>query len=227
MIATVISAVILILLNKKEIKEALKKDNINNLNSSKNMLSRRKFILGSALFGIIGIYNLFRVEFFEKNIKKILFLFLPNSNQLVVNKNTGVIHHKKFCKNHLPKEQNSLENIRISPKIKFHTSKKIQILNHISEDISVEDSIQVLLLAVENNPTSVHLYDKLIKLFGKIKRYESIHLLLSDAQRQLLDKISSSNIKTKEYNKYKKALKHVKLQKKKALERARYKILKS
>ena len=101
------------------------------------------------------------------------------------------------------------------------------MLYHISQDVSIEDSVQILLLAVENNPTSVHLYDKLIKLLGTIKRYEAIHLLLNNAEYRLIKKISLLNIKTKEYKQYNKALNHIKLQQKKALYRAKYKAINS
>lgn len=224
---TVIGTLVAILLHKKEILIALKEEKINNFQDVKNTLSRRKFIIGSTVVVGIGIWNIFNIPYMNKKIKTFMFLFLPNSNQLVINKNTGVVHHEIFCKNHLPKEKNRTSNRKISANIKFHESKKIQILNKISQDISIEDSIQVLLLAVENNPTSVHLYDKLIKLFGTIKRYESIHLLLNDAEINITNKINTLNNKTKEYKRYNKALKHIQVQKNIALIKARYKAINS
>ncbi|MCD4668730.1 MAG: hypothetical protein K8R44_09170, partial [Sulfurimonas sp.] len=226
-IFTILSVFITILLNKKEIQTALKEKKINNFKDLKSTFSRRKFLIGSTTIVGITIWNLFNIPFINRKIKTFIFLFLPNSNQLVINKNTGVVHHEIFCKNHLPKEKNRKLDKKISPNVKFHESKKIQILNKISQNISIEDSIQVLLLAVENNPTSVHLYDKLIKLFGTIKRYESIHLLLNTAERDISNKINMLSSKTKEYKRYNKALKHIQTQKNIALIKARYKAINS
>ncbi|QSZ42346.1 hypothetical protein GJV85_09590 [Sulfurimonas aquatica] len=69
--------------------------------------------------------------------------------------------------------------------MRFHKTKKVHILSELSKNLSAEDAIEILLLAVNNNPTSVHIYDKLIKLLGKLKRYTSIHLLLDDATKKL------------------------------------------
>lgn len=226
-ISTVIGTFIVILLNKKEIKTAFKEEKINSFKDLKSTFSRRKFLIGSTSIVGITIWNLFNIPFINRKIKTFMFLFLPNSNKLVINKNTGVVHHEIFCKNHLPKEKNRKLDNKISSKVKFHESKKIQILNNISQNISIEDSIQVLLLAVENNPTSVHLYDKLIKLFGTIKRYESIHLLLNDAEISISNKIITLNNRTKEYKRYNKALKHIQSQKNIALVKARYKAINS
>lgn len=226
-ISTIIGTLIVILLNKKEIGIALKEEKINNFENLKTVFSRRKFLIGGTAIVGISIWNIFNTPFIARKIKTFMFLFLPNSNQLIINKNTGVIHHEIFCKNHLPKEKNRKLDKKLSPYVKFHESKKIQILNKISQDISIEDSIQVLLLAVENNPTSVHLYDKLIKLFGTIKRYESIHLLLNNAETNIISKIGTLSMKTKEYKRYNKALKHIKIQKNVALIKARYKAINS
>jgi len=71
------------------------------------------------------------------------------------------------------------------------------------------------------NPTSVHIYDKLIKLLGKIKRYESIHLLLKSAEDDLSQSLAEKKWGTKEHKKYLKALQHIQGEKEKALRNAR------
>ena len=201
--------------------------------------SRRKFLIGlisitvglTSITGVI-IWQIMNTKFLSQKIKRFLFQYLPNGNQLVINKKSGTIHHKIICKNHLPKKNNVGNNIDFKKNVKFHKSKKLQILNKLTENISIEDSIEILLLATSNNPTSVHLYDKLIKLYGEIKRYGEIHLLLSNAEIIISNKIKMLDIelidclnKTKEYKRYNKALAHIKLQQSKALDRARYKAL--
>ena len=203
--------------------------------------SRRKFLIGlTSIPGVIGlisisgviIWLIMNTKFLSQKIKRFLFQYLPNGNQLVINKKSGTIHHKIICKNHLPKKNNVGNNIDFIKNVKFHKSKKLQILNKLTENISIEDSIEILLLAISNDPTSVHLYDKLIKLYGEIKRYGEIHSLLSNAEIIISNKIKMLKIelsdclnKTKEYKRYNKALMHIKLQQSKALDRARYKVL--
>jgi len=103
--------------------------------------------------------------------------------------------------------------------------KKVSILDLIAQTRPTEDAIEILLLAAEGNPTSVHIYDKLIKLLGKIKRYESIHLLLKSAENDLSQILSGKKGGTKEHKKYLRALQHIQGQKEKALRNARNKTI--
>ncbi len=139
----------------------------------------------------------------------------------VINKNNGIIHHKKLCSNHLPIDKNISDSNYYSSKIRFHKSKKIPILDLIAQKKSAEDAIELLLLAADGNPTSVHIYDKLITLFGKIKRYESIQLLLKSVEDELSQILSEKKGGTKEHKKYQKAFRHIQGQKEKALKNAR------
>jgi len=221
-----ITLAILILINWKPIKEAIKHDDFSSLRDSYISIKRRKFLLVSTTAIGIGTLVLLTPNNINQKLKKLFLTFLPNSDMLVVNKKTGVIHHKILCKKHLPKSRNIDNNIIFNTKLKFHGTKKVEILTTLSKNINTESAIDVLLLATENNPTSVHLYDELVKLLGKVKRYESIHLLLSDVERKLTDELKFIRKGTREYKKFAKALSHIQLQKSKSLNRARYKALK-
>lgn len=225
-LATIIGTLLVVLLNKKEIKEALKEESLISFDHVKVTLSRRNFLIGLTSITALIIWQAMNTKFLSLKIKRFLFLYLPTGNQLIVNKKSGIIHHTQICKDHLPKKNNIGNNVDFTKKVKFHKTKKIQILNQLTENVSIEDSIEILLLlATSNNPTSVHLYDKLIKLYGEIKNYGSIHLLLSNAEIIISNKLRVINKRTKEYKRYTKALTHIKLQQEKALDRARYKAL--
>jgi len=146
---------------------------------------------------------------------------LPRGKMLVVNSKSGVIHHKEQCADHLPKTINQASVYQLASSSRFHGSKKVEILGDLTDSVSAEDAIELLLLAVDDNPTTVHLYDKLVKLLGKIKRYESIHLILANGKSILLSKQAKLAVGTKKYNEYTRAIEHINLQQEKANERAR------
>lgn len=201
---------------------------VNRNKISKNILnlSRRKFLIGISFLSGFVIYKLVNTEIISNRIKRILFFFLPN-NQLVVNKKTGVIHHREICKNHLPLEENLITRVSLKSKLKFHKSFKISILSRVSNEISVDDAIELLLVAIQSSPTSVHLYDKLIKLYGQLKRYDSIHLMLANVEQQLYMESKDLDKKTKDYIKYNKALIHIKKQRAKAFQRKKVSLINS
>ena len=58
-------------------------------------------------------------------------------------------------------------------------------------------------------------------MLGKLKRYESIHLLLRNAENDLTEALLEKKSGTKEYKKYQKALQHIQMQKEKVLDNAR------
>lgn len=222
-LAAVIAVTITILLNRnvlincfKSNRLLKKKRKIDNIKA----ISRRKFIIG-ALITSSAVWWLIHYKLAKKRLRKLFNTFLGENQNLVINKLTGIIHHQKLCWDHLPVNKNITDLTKSPANIRFHKSKTVSILVLIAKDKNAEDAIEILLLAADGNPTSVHVYDKLIKLLGKIKRYESIHLLLRNAEDELNKSLSEKKTETKEYKKYQKALRHIQMQKEKALNRAR------
>ncbi|WP_121626588.1 hypothetical protein [Poseidonibacter antarcticus] len=224
-IGIIVTTLIIILVNKNVILQFKKENSFKKYCNLKTILPRRIFLISfSSVIGL-SIWQLMNTNFISEKVKKFIFLYLPNGNQLIVNKKNGIIHHKIICKDHLPKKKNIGSNMSFASNVKFHKSKSIEILNQLTKNISVEDSIEILLLATANNPTSVHLYDKLVKLYGKIKKYDSIHILLSNAEIKISYMLIEMNNNTKEYKRYNKALSHVLILQQKVLDRIRYKAL--
>ncbi len=226
LLIALITLAVSILINWKTLKKSIKHDDFASLRNSFMSIKRRQFLVASTTVVGIGTWVLLRSNSVNEKLKKLFLNFLPNNDMIVVNKKTGVIHHKILCKKHLPKSNNINNYITFNTKLRFHKTKKVAILTNLSQNTNAENAIDVLLLATENNPTAVHLYDALVKLLGKVKRYEVIHLLLNDAERKLTDKLIFIRKGTKEYKKITKALLHVQLQKSKSLNRARYRALK-
>jgi len=138
--------------------------------NEKQIFKRRNFIIySSVVFASIITWGISYSSFASSKVKSIINQLISDASQLVINKKSGVIHHKMFCRNHLPISKNIINDLSLAHGIRFHQSKKVSILSSLSEQVSAEDAIEIILLAVENNPTSVHLYDKLIKLLGKLK----------------------------------------------------------
>ncbi|MDE8602704.1 hypothetical protein M3I01_007170 [Marinomonas sp. RSW2] len=187
---------------------------------------RRKLIKAFPILAVgIGGWGIIRFTPIYESLKKGLYHFLPSSNELVVNDKNGVIHHKVLCSEHLPKKTSKSTPYKLAAKTRFHGSQKVGILSELTKDVSAEDAIEILLLAADDNPTSVHIYDRIVRLLGKIKRYESIHILLENAEANLLEKIKDLRTGSKKHKKYSKAISHIQLQRHKARERARYSAL--
>lgn len=225
-VATALAAVMVtVLLNWKSLKKAWNLKDIQKARSKVDA-QRRKLIKLVPLIAVgIGSWGVIRFTPIYENLKKGLYYFLPSSNELVVNDKNGVIHHKVLCSNHLPKRSSKSMPYELASKARFHSSHKVGILSELTKDVSAEDAIEILLLAAEDNPTSVHVYDRIVKLLGKIKRYESIHILLENAETNLLGQLKDIKEGTKQYSEYSKAISHIQLQREKAKERARYSAL--
>jgi len=108
------------------------------------------------------------------------------SRLAVVNKKTQVIHDATIYQEHLPSVKNRL-HAPIPNTAHYHSDRAVRILVELARHTPDEEAVRVLLLAKDLRPHAVHVYDMLIRVLGRLKRYESIHLLLSDAERMLLD----------------------------------------
>lgn len=223
-LAALIAVTITVLLNWKALKTFF-----NSYRFSKNKhkipnfktVSRRKFIIIGALITSFIFLGLMHYRSAKKKLNKIFDTFFNGDKNLIINKTTGTIHHKNLCSDHLPIDKNVIDFANSTSNIKFHKSKKVPILDLLAQNRNAEDAFEILLLAADGNSTSVHIYDKLIKLLGKIKRYESIHLLLRNAENDLNQALLEKKSGTKEYKKYQKALRHIQMQKEKVLSNAR------
>lgn len=222
--ATLAAVIVTILLNWKRLRRNPIFKPIQPFNQKTSIFttnSRRNFLIVVALATGVTFWALIYFRCTKKKLKTIYNRLFQADTGLIINKKTGVIHHKKLCSGHLPIDKNVADSNYNSSKIRCHKSKKVPILDLISQTRSAEDAIEILLLAAEGNPTSVHIYDKLIKLLGKIKRYESIHFLLKSAEDELSQSLAEKKWGTKEHKKYLKALQHIQGQKEKVLRNAR------
>ena len=115
----------------------------------------------------------------------------PLAKYLVRNKKTGVIHHADSCRKHLPEPQN-IEPVELEfDPTQIHKHVEANTLLQISQHFEDEERIALLKLAIKKNPTAIHVYDKLIKEFGRLRMYTSIHSILEDG-RIALDTLSNS-----------------------------------
>lgn len=220
-----VTVMVYVLLNWKPLKKAWNSKDVKKARGKIDE-QRRKIIKAlPVVVAGVGSWGAIRFTPIYENLKKGLYYFLPGSNELIINDKSGVIHHKVLCADHLPQKSSNSTPYELAAKARFHGSHKVGILSELTKDVSAEDAIEILLLAVEDNPTSVHVYDRIVRLLGKIKRYESIHLLLENAEGNLLNQLKDIKEGSKKYNEYSKAISHIQLQRKKARERARYSAL--
>ena len=132
--------------------------------------------------------------------------FAKACSELVLNKNTGVVHHKKICADHLPREKNLCQNLSSSQISHIHQSKEIYIAETLSKTAEDAYKEKLLIEAIKNSPTSTHLYRPLIRLWGKNKEHERIHEFLEASVDYMKGLLGMPNISARVEKKYRKAL---------------------
>jgi hypothetical protein len=146
-------------------------------------VTRRRFLVLLAMIAgiVVGFLIPFRIA---RGIR------LSISRLAVVNRKTNVIHEAAICQDHLPSAKNRLRT-PIPHTARYHGDRAIHILTELARQAPDEDAVRLLLLAKDLKPSAVHIYDMLIRILGRLKRYESIHLLLNDAERGLSELIAA------------------------------------
>jgi hypothetical protein len=187
------------------------------------LLSRRTFLISIAAGGALVVGGLALTRFQNRNtgLRWLSYLIARQEAPMVINFRSGVIHHTVFCATHLPLPKNRRLSTTLKREDHFHKSLKVKILETIAAQRPDEDAVQLLLLALEGNTTTIHVYDRLIRLLGKLKRYESIHFLLENARKTLIASRDSSLPGTKAFCRYAKAVRDIELRQEQARMRAR------
>lgn len=137
--------------------------------------TRRKILTLGLLSAGILMLGISRFIPERKNTKVSKWDQFKNVEELIVNKKTGVIHHKDLCIDHIPQHKTSVTN---SITCRIHGSKKMQITSKLIGKIPDKLATDLLIENIVSSPTSTHLYKYLIKIWGKNKEYEKIHNFL-------------------------------------------------
>ncbi|ABM03485.1 hypothetical protein Ping_1696 [Psychromonas ingrahamii 37] len=118
--------------------------------------------------------------------KKIL--FVKFNKNLIVNKKTGIIHLKNVSAGVLPSSKwagNKLDLVKHRPysesSRRIYEQIAIEALKQKNDTVAIEAYI----LAIQVSPLSYHLYDNLIRIYGRQKEYSKINLLFNDALENL------------------------------------------
>jgi hypothetical protein len=100
----------------------------------------------------------------------------------VRNLKTLTAHDEAICARHLPKEANRGPALRGD---RIHRGKEAQVFEALALDFGSRSArIDYLLQAISYAPFSIHLYDRLIRALGTMKRYDEIEPLFDDAIRR-------------------------------------------
>jgi hypothetical protein len=154
--------------------------------------SRRTIIrlaLGAiAAVSVAGAYSLFRLPARRGKGSIVLGPRIPAA-QVVVNVRSGVAHHIVACKQHLPRHSRPASSGDVGRAV-VHVRSAVKMLE---EDAAAamarldwEKAEHHLLNAISLSPFSVHLYDYLVRQYGRLKTYEKIQPLLARGLQQVL-----------------------------------------
>lgn len=123
------------------------------------------------------------------------------NSQLIKNSTTGVIHHRYVCAGHLPMVDNREKVSDEIPIGRFHGEQSLSILEELADLSEDLRAIDIFLEIISRDPSRLHIYDRLISLWGKLKEYDEIHRLLENSIRAVTDQIESTDIAFKEKKK--------------------------
>ena len=191
--------------------------------------SRRIFLISTVTGGLLamGCLGLAWLRNWGAEVPGVFYAITRKRAPLVINSRSGVIHHMVFCATHLPLPGNCRAPSTLNKEDHFHRSVKGRILEVIAADRQDEEAVQLFLLALEGQPTTMHLYDRLIRILGRLKRYESIHLLLEHAHKTLTVSRDAYRPGTRVFRQYAKAVQAIELRQEQARRRARAVALRS
>ena len=145
---------------------------------------RRQFLIASATGTSIAVTQLCGLtpEVIGKNLDR-WSLKESTAAKLIVNANTGVIHHRDVCAGHLPalKNQVKVANYTGEHWLHNHFDSRFKMIDAIADRLTQEDEITFLQSVIKRQPFAVHLHSRLRKVLGRAKRYEEIHVLYQNA----------------------------------------------
>lgn len=102
---------------------------------------------------------------------------------LVLNPRTNVIHHQKACARHLPRNGKPGATLPADLK-RLHNGGVFILETMAAEALARKDfdgAIALLRRALVQRPSALHVYDKLVRIYGRLRRYNEIHTLLNTA----------------------------------------------
>jgi hypothetical protein len=101
----------------------------------------------------------------------------------------GVLHHRTLCSGHLPTKRNSQRFDgsldQVSPHLRGSVHMIERLANELVDRNELASAIQLYKYAIQLSPDSFHLYDRLVRLYGRTKQFAEIRPLLTNARDSL------------------------------------------
>ncbi|HJU65300.1 MAG TPA: hypothetical protein VJ596_06455 [Gemmatimonadaceae bacterium] len=105
----------------------------------------------------------------------------------VGNAKTKTLHHSVACAKHLPSSANSVAFGDDTRSFCIHRGGRMAgheaVANRQIQSGDFEGAIASLRLAIAASPLSLHLYDKTIRLYGRLRQYDNIRSVLTEGMQ--------------------------------------------
>ncbi|HEV2801622.1 MAG TPA: hypothetical protein VGW12_14045 [Pyrinomonadaceae bacterium] len=179
-----------------------------------------------ATFGLAATGGLLYLLLREKKVKVRHFglpatdaTISPHIRNLVLHDRKLVLHHSEICSKHLPIHKHRARDVESRSDGHLHSACQLRILEKLAKDAlhnlptdydpedrkakraafdkQAELALPYLEKAVLLSPFSYHLYDKLIGLYGRLRRYDAIKNLLEQARQNVERELAALNSKPK------------------------------
>jgi hypothetical protein len=147
-------------------------------------MDRRDFVRISAA-GFVLTASLYALWIYRRAAAHARFLLNPADLNLareawVVHARTKATHHPLLCAGHLPQPHNLDNSPQLPEKAALHTLHLHRLLNSLIQDARARKddarTIELLRVATKYSPESWHYFDRLVRLLGRLKRYDEINV---------------------------------------------------
>jgi hypothetical protein len=97
----------------------------------------------------------------------------------------------------LPKYKNQTSVKNVQSLSQLHDGVELKIYELLARKADDEQAAKYLQLAIQKSPGSLHLYDLLVRIYRKQRRYDEIHKLLDNAVLDTREKLKTRGLSDK------------------------------
>ena len=123
-----------------------------------------------------------------------------SSANIVVNARTHVLHHTSACRHPLPRDINRVKKPSDLPDVGVHRTHEASVFEALAGDAFAntrdDEAISHLKRGLAISPLRFHLYDRLVRVYGRRKQYDEIFKELQAGLREA-ERLASSNAITR------------------------------
>ena len=112
---------------------------------------------------------------------------VPDETQWVGNRKSKTLHHRVACAAHLPRERNRSAGGVPLDDFQLHRGRAVHCADLLAQEAfragDIDAAERIYALALDQSPFSFHIYDRLIRLYGRTRQHSKIPAVLERLRR--------------------------------------------